>query len=55
MGISDYKQTRLRLRLRLGSAPTEEEIDALFEKVGTMGVDDRRKTLLSLAGSPNTG
>ena len=35
----------------LGSAPTEEEIDALFEKLGTMGVDDRRKTLLSLAGS----
>ena len=35
----------------LGSAPTEEEIDALFEKLGAMGVDDRRKTLLSLAGS----
>ena len=35
----------------LGSAPTEEEIDALFEKLGTMGVDDCRKTLLSLAGS----
>ena len=37
----------------LGSAPTEEEIDALFEKLGTMGVDDRRKTLLSLAGTQN--
>ena len=36
---------------RLGSAPTEEEIDALFEKLGAMGVDDRRKTLLSLAGT----
>ena len=35
----------------LGSEPTEEEIDALFEKLGTMGVDDCRKTLLSLAGS----
>ena len=35
----------------LGSSPTEEEIDALFEKLGTMGVDDRRKTLLSLAGT----
>ena len=36
---------------QLGPDPTEEEIDALFEKLGTMGVDDRRKTLLSLAGS----
>ena len=35
----------------LGPDPTEEDIDALFEKLGTMGVDNRRKTLLSLAGT----
>ena len=35
----------------LGPDSIEEEIDVLFEKLGTMGVDDRRTTLLSLAGS----
>ena len=35
----------------LGPDPSEEEIDALFEKLGTMDKDDRLKTLLSLAGS----
>lgn len=41
--------------LQLGSDPTDEEVDELFERLGKMGTEERRKTLLLISGGQTKG